>query len=171
MTELSKRDDLPTEPDERSVLLTMLRYVRETVHFKCTGVSPADSVRAPLGTSPLMTVNGLVNHLVWVEKHWIEGVFLGRDIGGEFTDEDPDWEMRTAVEHPLDELLAAYAAQAAANDEVIAAGDLDRMSAKRRRGGEPFPMRWIVLHLIEETARHNGHLDILREMADGTTGD
>src|SRR5690348_10089170 len=81
MTELSKRDDLPTEPDERSVLLTMLRYVRETVHFKCTDVSPADSVRAPLGTSPLMTVNGLVNHLVWVEKHWIEGVFLGRDIG------------------------------------------------------------------------------------------
>jgi hypothetical protein len=79
--------------------------------------------------------------------------------------------MRVGAEIPLDELLADYAADAARHRETVAAHSLDDLAERPIRDGRRMNLRWILLHLIEETARHNGHLDILRELADGTTGD
>lgn len=165
------RTDTPPAWDERTQLATFLDYVRATARAKCEGVSPEDARRALLPGSPLMTMCGLINHLRWVEYYWFEVVFLGREDEGPWTDEDPDREMRIAVDVPLPELLAAYGEQSARYRELVASNGLDTR-AKRERGdlGRP-DLRWIVLHLIEETARHNGHLDILRELLDGTTGD
>ena len=87
------------------------------------------------------------------------------------TDEDPDREMRIAVDFPLTQLLDEYAEQSARYRELVAGHDLDRQAAGTIRDGVRVDLRWILLHLTEETARHNGHLDILREMLDGTTGD
>jgi hypothetical protein len=69
---VGRADDIPSSWDERTILITFLNYVRDTVHAKCEGLSDADARRAPLPGSPLMTVAGLVSHLRWVESWWIE---------------------------------------------------------------------------------------------------
>jgi uncharacterized damage-inducible protein DinB len=166
-----RTDDVPSAWDERSTLLAMLDYTRDTVHAKCAGLSDADARRAPLPGSPLMTIAGLVSHLRWVESAWIEEHLLGRAIDAPWTEDDPDREFRIAVEVPLADLLADYRAACGRHRELVADLDLDTPS----RGAlgwrdEPVTLRWVLLHLTEETARHNGHLDILRELADGARG-
>jgi uncharacterized damage-inducible protein DinB len=166
-----RTDDIPVSFDERTTLITMLDYARDTVHAKCAGLADADARRSFLPGSPLTTISGLVSHLRWVEADWIEVRLLGGADHGPWTDEDPDREMRIALEIPLSQLLAEYRASCARHSELVADLGLDT----RSRGSlgfrdEPVTLRWILLHLIEETARHNGHLDILRELADGTTG-
>jgi uncharacterized damage-inducible protein DinB len=169
MTDVS-RTDVPPAWDERATLTTFLDYVRATVRAKCEGVSEDGARAAPLPTSPLMTLSGLVNHVRWVEYFWIEVRLLGQEDNGPWTDDDPDREMRIAVETPIAQLLDEYDAQSARYRELVASMDLDTRSKRNISTGEPVTLRWILMHLIEEVARHNGHIDILREMADGTTG-
>ncbi|MFB6816719.1 DinB family protein [Streptomyces sp. NPDC056347] len=164
------RTDTPPARDERTQLATFLDYVRDTARVKCEGVSPDDARRAPLPGSPLMTVAGLINHLSWVEYHWFEVMFLGGEDEGPWTEEDPDREMRIALDMPLDDVLALYAERTARYRELVASHDLDTLAVRPRGDGRHPDLRWIVLHLIEETARHNGHLDLIREIVDGTTG-
>jgi uncharacterized damage-inducible protein DinB len=121
--------------------------------------------------SPLMTVSGLVSHLRWVESSWIEVTLLGGAIDAPWTEGDPDREFRIAVEVPLAQLLAEYRAACARHRDLVASLDLDAPSRGRLAWrAEPVTLRWILFHLTEETARHNGHIDILRELADGTRG-
>jgi uncharacterized damage-inducible protein DinB len=163
-------DDRPSAWDERTTLLTMLQYTRDVAAAKCRDLAAEHVATAPLDTSPLTTIGGIVNHLRWVEHSWIENRFVGGPDLGPWTDESPDQEFIDGAETPIEQTLAAYAEQAARTDRIIEGLDLDDRSATPMRGGEPPTLRWVVLHLIEENARHNGHLDILREMADGTTG-
>ncbi|HCA85995.1 MAG TPA: mini-circle protein [Streptomyces sp.] len=164
------RTDTPPTWDERASLTTFLDYVRDTARMKCEGVSPDDARKAPLPGSPLMTLCGLIDHLRWVEYYWFEVVFLGAEDAGPWTEEDPDREMRIAVDVPLADLLAEYDEQCARYRELVAAHDLDAPAQRPIRDGRRAGLRWVVLHLIEETARHNGHLDIVRELVDGRTG-
>ena len=164
-------DDVPSSWDDRTILTTMLDYTRDTVHAKCAGLSDADARRAPLPASPLMSISGLVSHLRWVESSWIEKTMLGGEIDAPWTDDDPDREFRIATEIPLAVLLAEYRATCDRHRDLVASLDLDTLS----RGAlewraDPVTLRWILFHLTEETARHNGHIDILRELADGTRG-
>ncbi|MFF7240912.1 DinB family protein [Streptomyces collinus] len=168
---MTRIDDTPPAWDERSQLTTFLDYARDTARAKCEGVSAENARKALLPGSPLMTMNGLINHLRWVEYHWFQVVFLGEEDRGPWTDEDPDREMRIAVEFPLAQLLGEYAEQSARYRELVARTDLDTRAEGTVRNGLHVDLRWILLHLTEETARHNGHLDILRELLDGTTGD
>lgn len=166
-----RTDDVPDSWDERTILATFLDYARDTVHAKCAGLSEAAARRAPLPGSPLMTICGLVSHLRWVECAWIDNKLLGGTIDAPWTDEDPDREFRIAVEVPLAQLLGEYRAACARHRHLVASLDLDTPS----RGelgwrADPVPLRWVLFHLIEETARHNGHIDILRELADGARG-
>jgi uncharacterized damage-inducible protein DinB len=149
----------------------MLDYVRDTVHIKCAGLTDEQACRAPLPGSPLTTISGLVSHLRWVEYYWIRVVLLGEQDHMPVTDDDPDAEMRLALDVPLARLLAEYRASCDQLRHLVAPLDLDTAS----RGAlnwrtEPVTLRWVLLHLVEETARHNGHIDILREMIDGITG-
>src|ERR1700722_9055616 len=164
-------DDVPDSWDERTILSTLLDYARDTVHAKCAGLTDTDARRAPLPGSPLMTISGLVSHLRWNEASWFEDRMLGGTIDPPWTDEDPDREFRIAVEVPLTQLLAEYRAACARHSELVASLDLDTPSRGELgwRAG-PGTLRWILFHLVEETARHNGHIDILRELADGTRG-
>ena len=171
VTASSRTDDIPASWDERTVLTTMLDYVRDTVHVKCAGLTDDQARRAPLPGSPLTTISSLVSHLRWVEYYWIRVVLLGEQDQAPITDDDPDAEMRLALSIPLARLLAEYRASCEQLRQLVAPLDLDTSS----RGAmswrtEPVTLRWVLLHLIEETARHNGHIDILREMADGVTG-
>lgn len=168
---MTRISDTPSAWDERSQLTTFLDYARDTVRTKCEGLSEEDARKALLPGSPLMTMSGLVNHLRWVEHWWFEVIFLGEEDQGPWTEEDPDREMRIAVDFPLAQLLDEYAEQSARFRALVAANDLDTKAKRAVRSGTHVDLRWILLHLTEETARHNGHLDILREMLDGTTGD
>lgn len=165
------RTDSPPTWDERTQLTTFLDYSRATALAKCEGLAQDDARRAPLPGSPLMTIAGLVNHLRWVEYYWFEVVFLGGEDEGPWTDEDPDREMRIAVDMPLADVLTEYEQQCARYRELVAAHDLDTLAKRPRIEGRSPDLRWIVLHLIEETSRHNGHIDIIREIVDGVTGD
>jgi uncharacterized damage-inducible protein DinB len=171
ITASSRTDDIPDRWDERAVLTTMLDYVRDTVHVKCAGLTDKQARRAPLPGSPLTNISSLVSHLRWVEYYWIRVVLLGEEDRTPVTEQDPDAEMRLGLDVPLARLLAEYRASCDQLRELVAPLDLDTQSQGTlswRR--EPVTLRWVLMHLIEETARHNGHIDILREMADGATG-
>ncbi|WP_435133878.1 DinB family protein [Actinacidiphila sp. bgisy144] len=166
------RTDMPARFDERTMLTTFLDYARATAVAKCAGVSAQDAARAPLPGSPLMTLGGLLSHLRWVEYWWMQVIFLGEeDTQAPWTDEDPDREMRVGAQTPLAELVAAYEEQSARYRELVAATELSAIAKRPVRDGTHVTLGWVLMHLIEETSRHNGHIDILREMADGTTGD
>jgi hypothetical protein len=159
-----------TEPahlgDERTSLLGFLRRQRELVVWKVQGAT--DEVLRSESTSTGLTVHGLVRHLENVERSWIRDVFAGEDdLHYDWTDEDPDGEMNVPADVTMDRLVSAYVAESRRCDAVIAAApSLDVVAARRA-----FSLRWILLHLIEETARHLGHLDALRERADGQVGE
>ncbi|HLN70718.1 MAG TPA: DinB family protein [Streptosporangiaceae bacterium] len=171
ITASSRTDDIPDRWDERAVLTTMLDYVRDTVHVKCAGLSEEQARRAPLPGSPLTNISSLVSHLRWVEYYWIRVVLLGEEDRAPITEQDPDAEMRLGLDVPIARLLAEYRTSCDQLRDLVAPLDLDTPSQGTlswRR--EPVTLRWVLMHLIEETARHNGHIDILREMADGVTG-
>jgi uncharacterized damage-inducible protein DinB len=152
--------------DEVTTLTRMLQRQRDLVAWKLRD-APDEVLRkatTPTGMSP----HGIVRHLTNVERSWLRRVFAGQpDLVFDWTDEDPDAEWRVPADVTMADLLEEYAAETRLCDEVVAAAaSLDVVSARRGRS-----LRWILLHLVEETARHLGHIDLLREQADGSTGD
>ncbi len=165
------RDDVPTTFDERTTLMTLLTYARETAISKADGITDEQAARAPLTTSPLMTVGGVLHHLTWVDRDWIDTRLLGGPEEGPWTEAEPDREFVLGAELPIAEVVATYREQTARLDSLIADLDLDtRAAMPLGNAAAPITLRWILFHLIEETSRHNGHLDILRELIDGTVG-
>ncbi|MFF7867447.1 DinB family protein [Streptomyces qaidamensis] len=170
---MTRRTDTPSAWDERTQLVTFLDYARDTALTKCEGVSAEDARKAPLPSSPLMTLCGLISHLRWVEHYWFQVMFLGEEPVGpltEATDDDPDPEMRTAVDVPLPRLLAEYQEQSARYRRLVSEHDLNSTAKRPISDGRRVDLRWVILHLIEETSRRNGHLDVVRELVDGRTG-
>ncbi|WP_326786375.1 DinB family protein [Streptomyces sp. NBC_00151] len=165
-----RRTDTPPTFDDRATLITFLDYVRATVHAKCEGLSDENARKAFLPGSPLMTVAGLVNHVRWVEYYWLRVMFQGGEDILPGTEEDPDREFRIALDVPLAELLDEYEEQCAEFRELVAGLDLDSRAALPISDGRHVALRWVLMHLVEEIARHNGHIDVLRELADGVTG-
>jgi uncharacterized damage-inducible protein DinB len=158
--------------DERATLTQVLQNVRSGVRAKCVGLSEADAKKTPLPTSPAMSIAGVISHLRWGEAFWLDVMFLGRRNRWPGSDRDSELQMRAGHERQLSELLDEYAAQTAHTDEVLASHDWDAEAAARRdESGRPMSLRYIVLRPIVETSHHNGHLEILRELADGVIGD
>lgn len=158
----------PRVADERTQLLGWLDLQRQLVRWKCEGISDDDAHRAVLPPSPLMTLAGLVSHLRWTEHCWFEVVFLGsgEEENPQFgEEEDADWRMDGV---PLARLLDEYERQWARSNEIVAAHALDEPGAHELAQGTT--LRWMLLHMLEETARHVGHADAVRELLDGTRG-
>jgi hypothetical protein len=164
------RVDPPFVAGERAMLDAWLDWHRATVHFKCAGLDAEDAWRAPLPRSPLMTVGGVVSHLVEVERYWFEYVVAGSDVAFVSSDDDPDGDFRRIGGESLDEVLARYTAQCDTSRRLVHDLSADALAARRRRG-EPVSLRHVYVHLIQETARHNGHLDAIRELVDGVVGE
>jgi hypothetical protein len=141
-------------------LCGVLEGLRAGVLKKVAGLSEEDARRSPVGSGTNLA--GLVQHLTFVESLWFEEIAAGGQAGrGERSMwVDPGVSLRT--------LRAEYRAACAASDEIIAAiGDAD---APVTRNGKTRDLRWVLLSVIEETARHAGHADIIREQIDGQTG-
>ncbi|WPB88832.1 DinB family protein [Streptomyces malaysiensis] len=157
----------PRNADERTQLLGSLDMQRAVIAWKCDGLSEADAYRSLLPTSPLMTLAGIVSHLRWVEHLWFEIVLLGRPARDPRFDENvEDADMR--VEGiPLAQLLKDYAQQREVSDEITATHALDDSGRYPDFNATSTSLRWILFHMIEETARHAGHMDTIRELIDG----
>jgi uncharacterized damage-inducible protein DinB len=168
------RKDPDTRASERDALAQYLDYQRETILLKAEGLN-ADQLARRIPTSAL-TLAGILYHLALNEESWMEVRFLGlperEDFAGVDWDADPDWEFRTATTMNPDELRDRYRAACDRSRQAAAQADsLDQMSAFKGDDDWRFSLRWVLLHLIEETARHAGHADLLREAIDGTVGE
>ncbi|MGR7025591.1 DinB family protein [Geodermatophilus sp. URMC 62] len=168
------RTDPPETGDETTVLSAYLAYQRETLLLKTEGLT-REQLATTLPPSSL-TLAGLLYHLALVEESWAVQRFAGQPEPAPWNDVDwdatPDWEFETAVGLEPDELRERYREAARRTDAVVAAaGSLDALSVAPLRNGNRFSLRWVLLHLVEETARHNGHADLLREAVDGVVGE
>lgn len=147
------------DADERELLLTWLGYLRGAVLRNIRGVSEEDAHRRPDGR--LLPLAGIVNHLVGVERRWIDGGMLGGPI---YRGEE---EFFPGPELSVESVVAAYGDRAVATDRIVRTLSLDAPCGRK----EGTALRWVLLHLINETARHAGHADAVRELLDGATGE
>ncbi|MDQ4052463.1 MAG: DinB family protein [Actinomycetota bacterium] len=162
----------PTTPieDQRDVLLGYLAFYRSVLVDKLEGLDDESLhvSRLPSGWSPLE----LLNHLTHVEMRWLEWGFEGREVGDPWGDSrDGRWHVEPGVS--LAQLVTSLHEQAARSEAVVRAHDLSETGApgERWEGEPPAALGRILLHLLQEYARHVGHLDIVRELADGRTGE
>ena len=159
---------------ELDQLTAFLELQRATMLWKCEGLS-AEQLAQPHPPSTL-TLGGLLNHLALVEDSWFWVRFSGLPDDDRWAgidwDADPDYEFRTAADVEPDELRRRYEQACARSRKVVAGAEsLDQLSVQPRGNGARFQLRWMLLHMIEETARHAGHADLLREAIDGSTGE
>lgn len=168
--------DIPfdADADERGVLVQFLEFYRAVLPRKLQGLDDAGR-RTAVGASTL-TLAGLVKHMAYVEDMWFSYRFANQPPAEPFAsapwDDDADWELTSAVDDSEAELLAMFDDAVERSRAVLATVDSLGDQAKRPSDSAPSPtMRWILVHMIEEYARHAGHADLLREAADGVTGD
>ncbi|MFC4856250.1 DinB family protein [Actinophytocola glycyrrhizae] len=168
MTSTDTRTEPPRVAPEREQLGGFLDYLRGTVVMKAAGLTDEQARRA-LVPSELTTVAGLLAHLTYVEQYWFGVLFDGRpDEWNDRFELDPDAEFSAGMVTPLPELIENYERECAGSRAVAAKLDLDATATHK---GEPVNLRWVLIHMIEETGRHAGHLDLLRELLDGSTGE
>jgi uncharacterized damage-inducible protein DinB len=168
------RIDPDPHADELTTLIQYLDYQRETMLLKTDGLTD-EQLRQQHPPSEL-TLGGLLYHLALVEENWMEVRFLGLPERAPWSeidwDADPNWEFRTASEFEAAALRERYRLACERSSAAIsAASDLGQLSVAPLRDGRQFSLRWVLLHLIEETARHAGHADFLRESIDGQVGE
>ena len=163
-------DNRPEPPylgGEAETLAGFLDFHRATLLWKLEGLDDEQLRRAmvPSGTSLL----GMVKHLAYVERWWFQQVWAGQEVTYPWTDEDPDADWRVEPTETTAEILALYRGECDRSREAVTATpDLEEVAHHPRR---ELSRRWILVHMIEETARHNGQADILREQLDGATGE
>ena len=157
--------------DERSSLQDFLDYHRQTLLWKCSGLTGDQLAARPVAGSALSLL-GLVRHLSYVQRVWLRERFAGQSGLGPLycTPEHPDGDFDLASCASAEADFAAYAHECAAADEAAAGRSLDETFTHPRLGVR-IDLRWVYTHLIEEFARHNGNADLLREQIDGVTGE
>lgn len=166
---MTTRTEPPYRGTEKETLLGFLQFLRETVVLKCSDLDEAQMRSTP--TTSSMTLLGMVKHLTIVERYWFQGVFLDADVELPWSEEDPDGDWRTSDDDTAEAALEAYIAECAKSDKIVHDHELDRLASWAMSPEEARSLRWILTHMIEETARHCGHADILREAIDGVTGE
>ncbi len=157
--------------DERATLTGFLRWQRETLELKCSGLEPADLARRSVDFSS-MSLLGLVRHLADVERGWFRNVMAAQDAPSHYsspTNRDGDFDDATPDPDVVAEAWAVWRAEVAFADQFVADSvDLDVAGNDSWLGA--VSLRWVLTHMIEEYARHNGHADLLRQGIDGAVG-
>lgn len=165
----------PADPafaaDERTMLLEFLEYYRAVLLRKCAGLT-RPQLATRVGASSL-TLAGLVKHMALVEHGWFRECWLGEPSIEPWAGVDwsahPDWELDTAIDDEPQALADLYLAAIERSRAAIA--DSHDLGDTVESRGRTISLRWILVHMIEEYARHCGHADLLRETVDGATGD
>ncbi|MDT0532197.1 DinB family protein [Micromonospora sp. DSM 115977] len=156
----------PEDGDERVTLAGLLDFLRASVVNKVAGLTDEQAFGRPVPASAL-TPAGLVKHLTGVERYWFSIDFAGHELPPPWTDDEPG-AFAVGPEDSLAEIVAAYQAECARSAAVVAGAALDD---RARAAGVSFTLRYALAHTIQETARHCGHLDLLRESIDGQAGE
>ncbi len=162
------------DADERTMLRQFLDFHRAVLERKAYGLT-AEQLRTPVAPSNL-TLGGLLLHMAGVEEGWFSECFLDRPLGEPWTDIDweatPDWELENVDRFTPDEMFGYFRAACEASRRIESeAESLDLMTAKDFPNERQWSLRWIMIHMIEEYARHCGHADFIRQAIDGTVGD
>jgi uncharacterized damage-inducible protein DinB len=166
---MMKRVDPPFQAGEREMLLSWLDYQRATLATKCEGLS-AEQLRTAAVPPSTLSLLGLIRHMAEVERSWFR-----RTLGAEdappiyYSDEDPDGDFNVKAADAA-EAFARWANECERARRIVADTRSLEVLGRQRRGNE-VSLRWILVHMIEEYARHNGHADLLRERLDGVVGD
>ena len=154
---------------ERAGLREFLDYQREALIDKVQGLTEAQARVTP--TVSALSLLGLVKHSAIWERRWFQVIFAGRRFPGEWPEvrsEDVDVTFRLADDDTIETVVADYREQIAGANDIIGSVDLDTRCSWPEMADRT--LRWVTLHMIEETARHAGHADILRETIDGSRG-
>jgi len=173
----TQRTRAPIHTDEVTALRGFLDHHRDTFRWKSSGLSQ-EQLGEQLAPST-MTLGGMMKHLALNEVGWFGQAMVGEPYPPPFADidwdADPDWEWRTARDDSPEELRALYddcvRKADAAIDRALAVDGLDTESVESSSSEGAFSLRWVLLHMIEEYARHNGQADLIRESIDGLTGE
>lgn len=161
-------DGLPRTADERTTLLTFLEWQRSTLARKCEGLS-AEQLRQRAAPPSGLSLLGLVRHLADVERGWFRRTLAAEEVPSLYgSDADPDGDFDNVDSADRDEAFATWLAECERSRQIAATRGLD--DEGRQRSGRAVSLRWILVHMIEEYSRHNGHADLLRERIDGATG-
>jgi hypothetical protein len=165
-----ERIDPPLVAQEREMLDAWLDYHRATLAVKCEGLTD-DQLRTRAVPPSSLSLLGLVRHMGEVERSWFRRVLGGEQAPPRYySDENPDGDFDDVAGGGVAESFGYWRGECAhARERVAAAPSLDVTGTGRH--GETYSLRWIMVHMIEEYARHNGHADLLRERIDGTVGD
>jgi uncharacterized damage-inducible protein DinB len=171
------RPEPPEQGDELVTLVGFLEFHRATLAWKCSGLD-AVGLAATVGSSTL-TLGGLLKHLALVEETWFSYVLRGNEPSPPWDtvdwDADSDWDFHSAAGDAPEDLLALWEQAVATSrrhlDEALATGGLDQVAVRTRASGTAPNLRWILTHMVEEYARHNGHADLIREAVDGLVGE
>jgi len=157
--------------DERTTLVQFLDWYRAATELKSVGLSDGQAA-TPACEPSMLTVTGIIRHMAEVERHWFRRCYRGEDAPPIFyTEERPDGDLEVLPTTSLADSITIWRGEIAIADEVLAGvTDLASLAATPRHGNLP-SMRWILVHMIEEYARHCGHLDLIRERLDGQVGD
>jgi uncharacterized damage-inducible protein DinB len=164
--------DPPYVASEREMLLTWLQLQRDTVAWKCEGLDDEQLRRRAVPPSTLSLL-GLVRHMTEVERNWFGRRLRGADAPPHYySDAQPDGDFDDLDSATTGDVFATWRAECAAADAAIAqVADLAAISKPSRNDPRPVSLRWIIVHMIEEYARHLGHADLLRQSIDGAVGD
>ena len=155
--------------DERAQLEGFLDYHRQTLLWKCAGLTAEQLRERPVPPS-VLSLHGLVRHLADVERSWFRERFAGEDVPDLFgVAETPGADFLGTADADPEADLALLRGEIQAVKETVRDHDLD--DTMTSPSGEAYTLRWVDLHMIEEYARHNGHADLIRERIDGVTGE
>jgi uncharacterized damage-inducible protein DinB len=171
------RPEPPLTGTEAETLVGFLDFQRATLEWKCSGLDHA-GLTATVGAST-MTLGGLMKHLAYVEDDWFGHVLLGLPYDEPWASAgwsaDRDWEWHSAAEDDPADIRALWTAAVARSRaraaQALVDGGLGIVADRKWSDGRAPSLRWILTHMIEEYARHNGHADLLRESVDGLTGE
>jgi uncharacterized damage-inducible protein DinB len=164
------RVDPPLTGSERETLRSFLDWHRATLEWKCAGLSD-DQLRRKASAPSQLSLLGLVRHLAEVERAWFRRTLAGEDVGLVYSDNDDYQASYDATDADVGQAWSNWRAEVARSREIEAAAPDLETSGVRPRNGATYSLRWILVHMIEEYARHNGHADFLREAIDGETGE
>lgn len=169
MTDLSQHYPA-LQGGERATLEQFLDFYRVVVLDKVADLDQAQSSSYPLPATDL-TVGGILKHLAYTEDRWFQMKMLGAELPDPWASaplaEDPDWPFHSSVHDPVDTLMTLYATACERSRAAAACFDsLDAPAVAPSFGKGPVNLRWLLVHMIDETARHAGHLDLLRDAID-----
>ncbi|MDQ6848091.1 MAG: DinB family protein [Candidatus Dormibacteraeota bacterium] len=159
--------DPPTAADEKDTLVAFLDWYRDNLLRKVEGLDREALTRRLVPSAT--TLLGIVKHLAYVERGWFQNTFLGQTLYRPPRTAADDAEFRIEDDETVDSIIGFYQEEVARSREIVAGAALDDHA--RRQDRRDYTLRWIMVHMIEETARHVGHADILREQTDGGAGE